>query len=568
MPDASVGMASCCRCAGSRSRWPDGSSSRTSSFTVRARDKIGLVGRNGAGKTSLLRVLGGARCRRMRASSITAARSATCRRTRSSTPSPTTSPALTHVLSGRGLDDAMVRLEKLRLRLEEDTSDANVARYARAARPVRARRRLRGRVGGPQPRRRPRPRPRSSRPAHRRAVGRRAPQGRARPHPVRRQRPAAARRADQPPRQRRRDWLLGFLREVPRRARRRQPRPRPPRRGDHRVLHLDRSGDDDVGTLVEYKGTYSQYLSARRKDEERLAKMAVRQQAEVDRLQRLVDRFGAKATKAAMAHSLEKRIERIQSDAVAAPKSVASAQGEVPASRRSRVGPCSRSTRLAKSYGSLDVFDDVTFDVGRGERLLILGLNGAGKTSLLRILAGVHRRPTRARCASATTSRSATTRRSTRASRRDVRCSSTCASRSTRRYPTKTLRRLLGMFALTGEKAHQDASTLSGGEKTKLALAQLVGGRHNLLLLDEPTNNLDPGAARRDRDRARRMAGHDDHRQPRRRLRAPARRPTACCSCPRATSTTGATTCSTSSSSPRSRSIGRPTSQDTASGTA
>jgi ATPase subunit of ABC transporter with duplicated ATPase domains len=56
------------------------------------------------------------------------------------------------------------------------------------------------------------------------------------------------------------------------------------------------------------------------------------------------------------------------------------------------------------------------------------------------------------------------------------------------------LRRLLGMFALTGDKAYQDASTLSGGEKTKLALAQLVAGRHNLLLLDEPTNNLDPGA--------------------------------------------------------------------------
>jgi ATPase subunit of ABC transporter with duplicated ATPase domains len=53
-------------------------------------------------------------------------------------------------------------------------------------------------------------------------------------------------------------------------------------------------------------------------------------------------------------------------------------------------------------------------------------------------------------------------------------------------------RRLLGMFGLTGDKVHQDAGTLSGGEKTKLALAQLVSGRRNLLLLDEPTNNLDP----------------------------------------------------------------------------
>jgi ATPase subunit of ABC transporter with duplicated ATPase domains len=56
----------------------------------------------------------------------------------------------------------------------------------------------------------------------------------------------------------------------------------------------------------------------------------------------------------------------------------------------------------------------------------------------------------------------------------------------------RELRSLLGMFGLIGDKVFQDASTLSGGEKTKLALAQLVGGRHNVLLLDEPTNNLDP----------------------------------------------------------------------------
>jgi ATPase subunit of ABC transporter with duplicated ATPase domains len=54
------------------------------------------------------------------------------------------------------------------------------------------------------------------------------------------------------------------------------------------------------------------------------------------------------------------------------------------------------------------------------------------------------------------------------------------------------LRNLLGMFLISGDMAFQDAGTLSGGEKTKLALAQLVAGRHNLLLLDEPTNNLDP----------------------------------------------------------------------------
>ncbi len=159
-------------------------------------------------------------------------------------------------------------------------------------------------------------------------------------------------------------------------------------------------------------------------------------------------------------------------------------------SRRARAPSCSTVEGLKKGYGGPPVFSDVTFDVGRGERLLIMGLNGAGKTSLMRILAGQtdadagtvdlgHRGVGRA-----------TTRRSTRASPRAARCSPT--SPTPPACPTQQLRTLLGTFGLPGEIAFQDAGTLSGGEKTKLALAQLVAGRHNTLLLDEPTNNLDP----------------------------------------------------------------------------
>ena len=144
---------------------------------------------------------------------------------------------------------------------------------------------------------------------------------------------------------------------------------------------------------------------------------------------------------------------------------------------------------MIKGYGGPPVFGEVSFDVGRAERLLVLGLNGAGKTSLLRILAG-----------------------ESVADAGDVRFG---AGVSTGYYAQEhegirpgvnvishmrrssdaldqQLRALLGMFELRGEKAFQDAGTLSGGEKTKLALAQLVAGKHNLLLLDEPTNNLDP----------------------------------------------------------------------------
>jgi len=148
---------------------------------------------------------------------------------------------------------------------------------------------------------------------------------------------------------------------------------------------------------------------------------------------------------------------------------------------------------LCKGYGGPPVFEDVSFDLGRGERLLVLGLNGAGKTSLLRILAG----ETNADIGQF-------------AFGHQVQCgyyaqehdnldtNASLLDNIRREVPpgvqlTETqLRGLLGMFGLSGEKVFQKSGTLSGGEKTKLALAMLMVGRNNLLLLDEPTNNLDP----------------------------------------------------------------------------
>ena len=139
------------------------------------------------------------------------------------------------------------------------------------------------------------------------------------------------------------------------------------------------------------------------------------------------------------------------------------------------------------------MFEDVSFDLGRGDRLLVLGLNGAGKTSLLRILAG-----------------------ETTANLGDFRFGHNVnvgyyAQEHDNLMPDRSLldniraavpsdviltetqlRGLLGMMGLSGEKVYQESGTLSGGEKTKLALAILMIGRNNLLLLDEPTNNLDP----------------------------------------------------------------------------
>jgi ATPase subunit of ABC transporter with duplicated ATPase domains len=144
---------------------------------------------------------------------------------------------------------------------------------------------------------------------------------------------------------------------------------------------------------------------------------------------------------------------------------------------------------LAQAYGGPPVFEDVSFAVERGERLLIMGLNGAGKTSLLRILAGL----TEPVAGSFRTGLGVTPgyyAQEHEGIRTGVGVLAHLREMST--APETELRALLGMFGLVGDVAFQDAGTLSGGEKTKLALAQLVAGRHNLLLLDEPTNNLDP----------------------------------------------------------------------------
>jgi ATPase subunit of ABC transporter with duplicated ATPase domains len=460
-------------------------------FTVMPRDKVGIVGRNGAGKTSLFKVLGGA--------AEPAAGSVVRKggfgylpqdpRIDSAHEGRT---AVTHVLSGRGIDDELMRIEKLRIAMEEHPSERAVARYTRAEENFRIN-------GGYS----------AESEARSLAAGLGLDESRMElPIGVlsggERRRVELARILfagsdvlclDEPTNHLDVDakmWLLGFLRQY---------------RGallviSHdldlldeaitRVLHLDRPTETAVGHIVEYRGTYSQYVAARAEDERRLAKQAAAQEKEIARMQRVVDRFGAKATKAAMAHNMEKRIARLAADKVVAPKSTKAITVRFP-----DPPPCGETVvvaeHLCKGYGGPPVFEDVSFDLGRGERLLVLGLNGAGKTSLLRILAG----ETDADLGQFEFGHQvAPGYYAQEHDNLDPRASLLDNIRN--QVPpgvqlTETeLRGLLGMMGLSGEKVFQDAGTLSGGEKTKLALAMLMVGRNNLLLLDEPTNNLDP----------------------------------------------------------------------------
>jgi ATPase subunit of ABC transporter with duplicated ATPase domains len=460
------------------------------SFSIRARDKVGLVGRNGAGKTSLLKVLGGAADPFAGVVHRAGGLGYLPQDPRLDGVDDAT-PAVRHILSGRGFDEAMTRLEKLRLQMEEDPSERAVERFTRAEEQFNVEggyaaesevRRIAAGLGLE---------------ADRLELPIRALSG------GQRRRVEIARilfagsdvlLLDEPTNHLDSDakeWLLGFMRAY---------------RGallviSHdldlldeaitRVLHLDRYDDASLGRMEEYKGTYSQYLVAREKDEVRLAKMAQRQAKEIDRLQTIVDRFGAKATKATMAHSIEKRIHRLEAGAVEVSKGNRSVHVRFPPPPQSgRVAL--EGAGLAVRYGDLEVFRDVDFAVERGERLLIMGLNGAGKTSLLKVLAG--ERP--ADDGSFHLGHHVVAGYYAQ-EHEGIHAGRTILEHLREQVPHAAdpdLRAIVGAMGLTGDKVHQDAGTLSGGEKTKLALGILVAGRHNLLLLDEPTNNLDPGS--------------------------------------------------------------------------
>jgi len=452
------------------------------SFTVRAGDKVGLVGRNGAGKTTMLKVLGG---EREAAAGVVHVQGGLGYLPQDPRPQGdgVDATALSHILSGRGLDEAARRLEKLRLSVEEEASDRNIARYSKAEERFAADggyaaeadvRRICAGLGlkkdcvdlplGPL----------SGGERRRVELARILFAG------------SDVLLLDEPTNHLDIDaksWLTGFLRSY---------------RGaliviSHdldlldesitRVLHLDE------GTLHEYKGTYSQYLTSRAKDEERQTKLAERQAAEMNRLTTLADAMRhSTAKRARVAKSLDKRVERMATVAVTGPSRRRQMDVRLPPPPPS--GRVSLEVNdLAKAYAGPPVFTDVSFDVGRGERLLVLGLNGAGKTTLLRILAGV------ADPSAGTVHAGHGISVGYFAQEHENITPGTPVLEHLRGAALKTeqeLRNLLGMFGLPGEMAFQDAGTLSGGEKTKLSLAQLVAGRHNLLLLDEPTNNLDP----------------------------------------------------------------------------
>jgi ATPase subunit of ABC transporter with duplicated ATPase domains len=255
----------------------------------------------------------------------------------------------------------------------------------------------------------------------------------------------------------------------------------------NRVFHLDATR----AALDVYNVGWSTYLEQRETDERRRKRERVGAERQAAALKAQADRMRAKATKARAAQSMQKRAERLLTglEDVRQSDKVARLRFPDPA-------PCGRTpltaTGLSKSYGSLEVFTDVDLAIDRGSRVVVLGLNGAGKTTLLRLLAGVEPADTGEVLPGhglrlgyyAQEHETLDPNRTVLENMRAAAPSSTDVE----------LRKTLGSFLFSGDAVDKPARVLSGGEKTRLALATLVVSSANVLLLDEPTNNLDPAS--------------------------------------------------------------------------
>jgi ATPase subunit of ABC transporter with duplicated ATPase domains len=255
----------------------------------------------------------------------------------------------------------------------------------------------------------------------------------------------------------------------------------------NKVFYLDANRS----VLDIYNVGWKTYLQQREADERRRKRERANAERQASALQMQADKMRAKATKAKAAQNMQRRAERLI-DGLAEERvsdRVAKLRFPVPAS-------CGKTpltaTGLSKSYGSLEVFTDVTMAVDRGSRVVILGLNGAGKTTLLRLLAGVES-PDTGKVVPGHGLRLGyyAQEHETLDTERTI----IENMRSAAPELTETdQRKVLGSFLFSGDDVDKPVGVLSGGEKTRLALALLVVSGANVLLLDEPTNNLDPAS--------------------------------------------------------------------------
>ena len=277
------------------------------------------------------------------------------------------------------------------------------------------------------------------------------------------------------------EWLEGWLRDY---------------RGTIIAVSHDRRFLDNMVTSVAelsggkvnlYSCGYEKFLTEREERRARLEAEWEQQKEKIEDIQRFVERFRYKATKATQVQSRIRQLEKMEITELEGPtKSVSFKFPEAPRSGLDVIV----GKDLAKSYGDNKIFDNVNLTIQRGERVALVGVNGAGKSTLLRLL-NESEEPT-----SGTVTFGLNVKRKDYAqeSAQNLDYSRTIwqeANNTGSKLLEGAKRNLLGAFLFSGNEIYKEISVLSGGEKSRVGLLKMLLSESNLLILDEPTNHLD-----------------------------------------------------------------------------
>ncbi len=249
----------------------------------------------------------------------------------------------------------------------------------------------------------------------------------------------------------------------------------------------DRIVEIERGSLIDYRGNYSYYLEEKQKRNEHQLKAYEKQQEEIKRLKGFINKYKADKKRTGQVHTRMKMLDRI--DPIDPPIISKPVHFSFPAPPR---GPREliRLDGIKKSYGNNTVLDGVDLYLLRGEKVAVVGTNGAGKSTLLEILAGRNKfdQGTR-KLGDGTQPAIFAQDAGSELTADETVLDSIAQNAPLDMYPR--LRSMLGAFLFSGEDVDKKVGVLSGGEKSRLALARLLLRPANLLLLDEPTNHLD-----------------------------------------------------------------------------